>query len=69
MPTDKAVKCTDFYVKYMAVALSKGFFLGKVLAFHRIHDNNAATLRSDKQHLKAREFIFTGSWMVKNFKT
>ncbi|NEU76749.1 glycosyltransferase [Hassallia byssoidea VB512170] len=68
MPIAKAVSCSDFYVKYMAVALSKGCFLGKVLAHHRIHANNAATLRNDRQHLRAREFIFTGYWISKEFQ-
>ncbi|MBD2200205.1 MULTISPECIES: glycosyltransferase family 2 protein [Calothrix] len=69
-PISKAVKSTDFYVKYMAVALSKGSFLGKVLAFHRIHDSNAATLRKDKHNvytIRAMEFILNGSWIKQEF--
>ncbi|MBD2205068.1 glycosyltransferase [Calothrix sp. FACHB-1219] len=69
-PISKAVKSTDFYVKYMAVALSKGSFLGKVLAFHRIHGSNAATLINNKQNLlavRAIEFIINGSWIKEEF--
>jgi glycosyltransferase involved in cell wall biosynthesis len=69
-PISKAVKSTDFYVKYMAVALSKGSFLGKVLGFHRIHGSNAATLIKDKQNLlavRAIEFILNGSWIKEEF--
>lgn len=53
----------DRYLKYVAVALDKGFFLGKVLALHRIHDNNAYTLRDDKQWVAAKSFILTGYWV------
>ncbi len=57
----------DRYLKYAAVALDRGFFLGKVLALHRIHDNNAYTLRNDKQWVAAKSFILTGSWLKTKF--
>ncbi|WP_199316171.1 glycosyltransferase [Tolypothrix sp. FACHB-123] len=67
MPISKAVKSTDFYFKFMAVALSKGYFLGEVLAFHRIHGNNAATLKVDNQSLRAVQYISNGSWIRQEF--
>lgn len=57
----------DRYLKYVAVALERGFFLGKVLALHRIHGNNAETLRDDKQGNAAKSFILTGYWMKVKF--
>ncbi|MBE9209866.1 glycosyltransferase [Nostoc sp. LEGE 06077] len=63
MPTSKEITASDYYVKFMAVALEKGFMLHKNLTYQRIHDNNAATLRKDKLHMKAREYLFTGKWI------
>lgn len=57
----------DRYLKYVAVALDKGFFLGKVLALHRIHKSNAYTLRNDKQWVAAKSFILTSSWLKLKF--
>jgi hypothetical protein len=67
MPIAKSVPTGEHYLKFMAVALSKGFFLGKVLALHRIHGNNAATLRDDRQKRKAIKFIFAGYWVRDKF--
>jgi glycosyltransferase involved in cell wall biosynthesis len=66
-PISKAVPNSDFYVKFMAVALGKGFFLGKVLAFHRIHNSNAATFSNNNQYLWARKYIINGSWIKDEF--
>lgn len=64
LPMPEAIKITsDNYLKYTALALSKGFALGKQLALQRIHGNNAYTLRSDKQQLIARIHILTAYWM------
>ncbi len=57
----------DRYLKYVAVALDKGFLLGKVLALHRIHSSNAYTLRNDKQWVAAKSFILTGYWVRVKF--
>ncbi len=67
MPTPKVVSSSDHYVKFMAVALSKGFILSDELTFQKIHDSNAATLRKDVEHLKARKFIYTGIWIRQEF--
>ena len=67
MPIAKSVPTGEHYLKFMAVALSKGFFLGKVLALHRIHGDNAASLRNDRQERKAMKFIFAGCWVRNKF--
>ena len=67
MPTSKHMPASDFYVKYMAAALSKGFILAEDLTLQRIHGNNMATLRDDVWHMKAREQLFTGSWVRQEF--
>lgn len=67
LPVAKAIRTSDLYIKYAAAALSKGFFPGKVLAFHRVHNSNAATLRSDIGNLKARKLIYTGIWVNQEF--
>lgn len=67
MPTAKVVPASDYYVKYMAVALSKGFILAEDLTLQRIHGNNMATWRTDTQHMKAREQLFTGYWVRQQF--
>jgi glycosyltransferase involved in cell wall biosynthesis len=67
MPTTKAVPASDCYIKYMTAALSKGFILAENLTLQRIHNNNMATLRKDKKHMKAREHLFTGYWIRQKF--
>ncbi len=63
LPVSEAIRTSDLYIKYSAAAQSKGFFPGKVLAFHRIHGNNAATFRKNIGSLKARKLIYTGTWV------
>ncbi len=67
MPTPKAVSSSDHYVKFMAVALSQGFILNDQLTVQKIHGNNAATLRKDKDHLRGRKYIYTGLWIKQEF--
>ncbi|WP_225895375.1 glycosyltransferase family 2 protein [Dendronalium phyllosphericum] len=67
MPTTKLISASDYYIKFMAVALGKGFTLSENLAHQCIHDNNAATLRKDRQHIKAREYLLTGKWIKQEF--
>lgn len=63
LPVSDAIRTSDLYIKYSAAARSKGFFPGKVWAFHRIHGNNAATFRKNIGNLKARKLIYTGTWV------
>jgi hypothetical protein len=67
MPTTKALPGSDHYVKFMAVALIKGFILANDLTLQRIHSSNMGTFRKDKQHMQAREFLFTGLWIKQEF--
>jgi hypothetical protein len=67
MPTSSKMLASDHYVKFMAVGLSKGFILSKDLSSQRIHGNNATTLRKDQQHMQARQYLFTGSWIKQEF--
>ncbi len=67
MPTTKKMPGSDHYIKYMAVALSKGFILAEDLTLQRIHGNNMGTLRKDRRHMRARENLFTGYWIRQEF--
>lgn len=64
LPMPEAIKITsDNYLKYTALALSKGFALVNELALQRIHGDNAYSFRSDKQQLMAGIHILTAYWM------
>ncbi|BAY25115.1 putative glycosyl transferase [Calothrix sp. NIES-2100] len=67
MPSPKIVSSSDHYVKFMAVALSKGFMLDDKLTLQKIHGSNAATLRKDKQYQRARKYIYTAIWVKQEF--
>ena len=67
MPTTKKMPGSDHYLKFIAVAISKGFILAEDLTLQRIHGNNMGTLREDKLYMRAREYLFTGYWINKNF--
>ncbi|WGV27603.1 glycosyltransferase family 2 protein [Halotia branconii] len=67
MPAPKIITNNDYYVKFMAVGLSKGFILSDALTLQKIHSNNAATLRKDRQDQKARKFMYTALWVKQKF--
>ena len=68
LPMPEAITITsDNYLKFVALALSKGVFMAQELALQRVHGNNAYTLRNDKQKLKARILILTAHWMRVKF--
>lgn len=68
LPMPEAINITsDDYIKYTALGLDQGFVILKPLAIQIIHDNNAYTLRNDKQKLKAKIQLLTAYWMKKNF--
>lgn len=67
MPEVTDISLNDTYVKFTAVALGKGFALGKELAVQRIHGDNAFSFRKDKQQIKARIHILTAYWMRRKF--
>jgi glycosyltransferase involved in cell wall biosynthesis len=64
MPEAASVSLSDNYIKFVAFALSKGFFLGEVLALQRIHGDNAYTLNDDRLP-RARISVLTAYWMRK----
>lgn len=63
MPEVDTISLSDSYIKYLSLALAKGFVLAKPLSSQRIHENNAFTQRSDKRNIKARIDILTAYWM------
>ncbi|WP_245940046.1 glycosyltransferase family 2 protein [Stenomitos frigidus] len=67
MPTSKALRAGDNYVKFVAVGLSQGFMLADSLTLQRIHDANMVTMQPQKAHLTAREYAYTGSWLRREF--
>lgn len=67
MPTSEIIKSTDYYPKFMALGLSKGVILQDELTLQKIHNDNAATLRTDREYLKGRKFIYTGIWIQDKF--
>jgi glycosyltransferase involved in cell wall biosynthesis len=69
MPAPKIITNNDYYVKFMAIALSKGFMLGDALTVQKLHGDNAASGIKGRTHLKARKFIYTGVWVKQEFPT
>lgn len=54
---------SDNYLKFIASALGKGYFMNQPLALQKIHDSNAYTLREDKDQVKAEVVIKTAYWI------
>lgn len=67
MPAPKIITNNDYYVKFIAVGLSKGFILSDALTLQKIHGNNAATLRKDRQDKKAIKYMYTAIWVRQEF--
>lgn len=65
LPMTEAQKVSlgDHYLKFMASALSKGYFLNQQLSLQRLHSNNAYTQRQGKDQLKAQILILTAQAM------
>ncbi len=62
LPMPESIRITsDDYLKYAAFALSPGYALLEELSLQTIHDNNAYTLRKDKDKLRAKINIVTAS--------
>lgn len=66
MPEDIRITSDD-YIKYIALGISEGFISSELLSQQLIHGNNAYTLRTDKQLLRAKIQLQTAYWMRKNF--
>lgn len=67
MPEAASISLSDNYIKFTAVALSKGFTLAKELALQNIHSDNAFSFRKDKSQLTARIHILTAYWIREKF--
>jgi hypothetical protein len=67
MPQASQVSLGDHYLKFAALALSKGVSLGHPLACQRVHGTNAYTLIRDNRPLKARILVLTAYWIRVNF--
>lgn len=65
MPEATDVSISDTYIKFSALALSKGFALAQELAIQRIHNDNVFTLRQDRPQLIARIHVLTAYWLRK----
>lgn len=66
LPMPEEIRITsDNYLKLLAIALSKGFYLDEQLALLRIHGNNAYSLRNDKKALRAYTRVLTAYWARK----
>lgn len=58
LPMPDEIKITsDNYLKFVALALSEGYFESTPLAYQRLHDSNAYTNREDRAELKANVSI------------
>ncbi|WP_404788158.1 glycosyltransferase family 2 protein [Altericista sp. CCNU0014] len=68
LPMPEAIRITsDNYLKFIASALSKGFFLDEALTIQNIHENNALTLNDKQIYLKARILILTAYCIKSEF--
>ena len=60
LPMPESIKITsDDYLKYAAFALAPGYALLEELSWQTIHNNNAYTLRTDRDALRAKINIAT----------
>ncbi|MEL6223439.1 MAG: glycosyltransferase family 2 protein [Cyanobacteria bacterium J06627_8] len=66
MPEGKHISIGDHYLKFSAMALSKGIFLEQNLAQQVVHGNNAYTLKGDVQ-MKARILVMAAYWIKFKF--
>lgn len=68
LPMPEIIAITsDNYLKFIAAALSKGYFLDEQLAILRVHGNNRYTGRTNNQNLKANIAILTAYCMRTNW--
>jgi glycosyltransferase involved in cell wall biosynthesis len=67
MPESTNVTLSDNYLKFISLALSKGYFLSEKLTIQKIHNSNAYTLSKNKLYLKARIAVHTSYWIKFNF--
>lgn len=67
MPEGNTISIGDHYLKFSAIALSKGIFLDKNLAQQVVHGKNAYTLQAENQLMKARILVMAAYWIKHRF--
>lgn len=67
LPMPEAVIATDYYIRYVAVSLRKGFFLNKSLGELRLHGGNSWTFQKVNSAQKAKAFVLIAYWMQDDF--
>lgn len=67
LPMNESIRVTsDKYIKFTAIALSKGFFVNKPLSIQKIHGKNLYSLQNNKQ-LKNKTNLITAYAMREKF--
>lgn len=67
MPESEASTAADRYIKFLAVALSKGFFLNEQLTLQQVHGSNALTNMDGREQFSARERTVAAYWLRAKF--
>lgn len=67
MPESQGSAGADRYVKYLAIALSKGFLLDEDLTVQKVHGNNAYTAMNGKQQHRANSITRSAVWTRAKF--
>jgi len=67
MPEADNITLHDDYLKYVSFGVTPGYILLEELALQRLHGNNTATNRSDRQGLKIKIQSTTSYWIKTNF--
>ena len=70
LPMPEIIRITsDNYVKFLAMALSKGYFLNQPLVIQNIHGDNAFSQRPEKQRVKIDVAILTAYCLRAHWST
>lgn len=70
LPMPEIIRITsDNYVKFLALALSKGYFLNQPLVIQNIHGDNAFSQRPEKQRVKIDVAILTAYCLRKHWSS
>lgn len=66
LPMPEAIRiCSDNYIRYLALSMSKGYFINEALSILRIHNNNNSSLRwyNDLRHVDAKYRIINSFYL------
>jgi glycosyltransferase involved in cell wall biosynthesis len=67
MPEGKGIVLNENYLKFLAIALSKGLTIDRFLAVQRIHENNAFTCQTNQDFMTNNIHIINAYWIRVNF--